>query len=218
METKLGTPLLNTVSDADDGFDDGSDTIAVGAGALGGVARGQAEDSPSYAILARHGLICARYRVMSVNNLDVTPPNTTRNEHTWQVGLSLLCTPLCGPCVFKALVHRFEVPSGHVRPVEDGRGAYYFAGPGLHSIVDLYTRLPRASVPISSGVITHGDRTIVTVEQGYIGFAKDKGQPVLLPRDVAAAALLPVIATRVVLVREGVEPPDADTARQGHFP
>ena len=93
METKLGTPLLNTVSDADDGFDDGSDTIAVGAGALGGVARGQAEDSPSYAILARHGLICARYRVMSVNNLDVTPPNTTRNEHTWQVGLSLLCTP-----------------------------------------------------------------------------------------------------------------------------
>ena len=104
METKLGTPLLNTVSDADDGFDDGSDTIAVGAGALGGVARGQAEDSPSYAILARHGLICARYRVMSVNNLDVTPPNTTRNEHTWQVGLSLLCTPLCGPCVFKALV------------------------------------------------------------------------------------------------------------------
>jgi len=33
----------------------------------------------------------------------------------------------------------------------------------------------------STGPILHGDRTIVVVEQGFIGFALDKGQPVLLP-------------------------------------
>ena len=31
------------------------------------------------------------------------------------------------------------------------------------------------------GHIAHGDRTIVIVEQGYIGYAMDNGQPVLLP-------------------------------------
>ena len=29
--------------------------------------------------------------------------------------------------------------------------------------------------------IVHGDRTLVVVEQGRIGYALDKGQPVLLP-------------------------------------
>ena len=29
--------------------------------------------------------------------------------------------------------------------------------------------------------ISHGNRTIVTVEQGYIGYAMDNGQPVLFP-------------------------------------
>ena len=31
------------------------------------------------------------------------------------------------------------------------------------------------------GHIQHGNRTIVIVEQGYLGLAMDNGQPVLLP-------------------------------------
>merc|ERR1719473_1979500 len=38
-----------------------------------------------------------------------------------------------------------------------------------------------ASRADETGPIIHGDRTIVVVEQGFIGFALDKGQPVLLP-------------------------------------
>ena len=36
-------------------------------------------------------------------------------------------------------------------------------------------------VQFGKATIVHGDRTLVVVEQGRIGYALDKGQPVLLP-------------------------------------
>ena len=52
--------------------------------------------------------------------------------------------------------------------------------PGMHNIRTLFMQQTGAPQPLR-GHIVHGNRTIVIVEQGYLGFAQDNGQPVLLP-------------------------------------
>jgi hypothetical protein len=62
----------------------------------------------------------------------------------------------------------------------DDNNNYLFAQPGLHNIFGFSMR--QVDKPkLLRGHITHGDRTIVIVEQGHVGFAVDNGQPVLLP-------------------------------------
>merc|ERR1711959_667574 len=53
-------------------------------------------------------------------------------------------------------------------------------GPGVHCRNNFFMRIHK-SVPVSQELISHGDRTIVTVKQGHIGYCEDMGQPVLLP-------------------------------------
>merc|ERR1719389_593672 len=60
------------------------------------------------------------------------------------------------------------------------RNEYLFALPGMHNISSCFIRVVSRPVPLR-GHITHGNRTIVIVEQGYIGYATDNGQPILLP-------------------------------------
>ena len=79
------------------------------------------------------------------------------------------------------LTKGFSVASGSLRKVYDGRGNYKFYGPGVHQILDPYYNVDRGNVLISSQLIQNGDRTIVTVDQGYIGFCMERGQPILLP-------------------------------------
>jgi hypothetical protein len=50
-----------------------------------------------------------------------------------------------------------------------------------HQILDAYYSVDRENVQISSQVILNGDRCIVTVDQGFIGYCMERGQPVLLP-------------------------------------
>ena len=57
---------------------------------------------------------------------------------------------------------------------------YLFAQPGMHNISSVFLRV--ASEPVKlRGHIKHGNRTITIIEQGYVGYAQDNGQPVLLP-------------------------------------
>merc|ERR1719389_1356583 len=50
----------------------------------------------------------------------------------------------------------------------------------MHNITSLFLRQTKEPTPLR-GHIKHGNRTIVIVEQGYIGYATDNGQPVILP-------------------------------------
>merc|ERR1719408_782900 len=50
----------------------------------------------------------------------------------------------------------------------------------MHNIKTCFMRQSGSALPLR-GHITHGNRTIVIVEQGYLGYAQDNGQPVLLP-------------------------------------
>ena len=50
----------------------------------------------------------------------------------------------------------------------------------MHNIYGLTNHESGRPMPLI-GHIVHGNRTIVIVEQGHIGYATDNGQPVLLP-------------------------------------
>merc|ERR1719408_696817 len=67
--------------------------------------------------------------------------------------------------------------------VMNERNEYLFMQPGMHNIATCFMHQSGSPKPLR-GHITHGNRTIVIVEQGYLGFAQDNGQPVLLPPGV----------------------------------
>jgi len=72
------------------------------------------------------------------------------------------------------------VPAGHVGLLMNDRNEYLFAQPGMHNIASCFIRVVSKPVALR-GHIQHGNRTIVIVEQGFIGYATDNGQPILLP-------------------------------------
>jgi hypothetical protein len=65
-----------------------------------------------------------------------------------------------------SFVKGFVVPSGFLALVEDGRGSYLFYGEGVHLITDPFFKVNLPYQRISSDVMLHGDRALVTVEQG----------------------------------------------------
>ena len=131
------------------------------------------EDSPSYDILNTHNMLTKKYRVASEKELLLTPPNSTREFNTM---MNMLCC-CCGDLLFKG----FEVPSGTIKTAYDGRGEYKFFGPGVHRVLDPYYKVSKNVVALTVPKIVYGDTYIITVQQGYIGYCMERGQPVLLP-------------------------------------
>ena len=90
----------------------------------------------------------------------------------------------CYFCVFGVPVYHltheeFFVPAGHVGLLMNENNEYLFAEPGMHNIRSCFIK--KKGIKALRGHISHGNRTIVIIEQGYIGYAMDNGQPVLLP-------------------------------------
>jgi len=129
------------------------------------------EDTAAYQVLRAHGLLDCSYRIDSYTQIDAVPPNATRGNNLL---LKLGCLPFS--CLFKT----FEVDAGTLRLVSDGRGAFSFYGEGVHRICDpFYVVGPVRKY--QNEIIQHGDLTLAVVNQGQIGYATDKGQPILLP-------------------------------------
>jgi len=152
-------------------------------------------ETPAYKVLRRHHLLNADFAVRHVSEdgheLGAKIGTSTALKNAL---LNIFCCPL--GCLFKT----FTTKQGTIQLVEDGRGNFLFYGAGVHLICDPFYTVhpharefgnPTAGMGVqrdrnrkggdSTGPILHGDRTIVVVEQGFIGFALDKGQPVLLP-------------------------------------
>ncbi|GMI01293.1 hypothetical protein TrST_g11739 [Triparma strigata] len=129
------------------------------------------EDTPAYQVLQQHGLLDSSYRVPTAAEVDAVEQNST----PW---INCFFRSLC--CFCPCLVKTFTVPDGHVMPVYDGRGGYHFHGTGNHLILDPFYSYDKVQ---SYGVntIVHGDRSLLVIEQGKIGLALNKGQPILLP-------------------------------------
>merc|ERR1719174_2583530 len=58
-------------------------------------------------------------------------------------------------------------------------GTYFFYGQGVHRISRLFIQIEK-DISLTESRIEHGNCAIVTVPQGFVGLALDRGQPILL--------------------------------------
>merc|ERR1712054_88996 len=127
------------------------------------------EGSPAYAALEH--LLTTKYRIERAEDINTIAPNASRGGN-----MAVRCAIL--PRLLG--VRTFEVPKGQIRLADDGSGNYEIYGPGVHRRANMFMSLGK-NIDVVGEVIRHGDRTIVTVKQGHIGYCEDMGQPVLLP-------------------------------------
>ena len=66
-------------------------------------------------------------------------------------------------------------------PLEDGQGGFLLAGQGVHRIVSPFITQSQETFNYAEGLLSHGDWCLVVIDQGFVGLAMDKGQPILLP-------------------------------------
>mmetsp|Transcript_59491 Transcript_59491/g.134295 ORF Transcript_59491/g.134295 Transcript_59491/m.134295 type:complete len:474 (+) Transcript_59491:54-1475(+) len=122
--------------------------------------------SPAYRVLSENHLLESKYRIQNSSAIPLTPGNSSRLQNTLTC-----CIGCCGK--------QFVVPEGSLRPASSGDGQFFFYGPGVHSVANCYVSLSQ-KVPLTTTHIINGNQGIVTVQQGFIGLAEDRGQPVLL--------------------------------------
>lgn len=104
-------------------------------------------------------------------------------------------------CIFNTEI---IVPPGQVCCFVDSDNNYLFAKPGVHNITDPFLKRIGNPLSIQHTVVTHGNRTVVTVPQGKLGFAEDMGQPVLLPPGLHAWVSETLQFKRIVSLDEHV--------------
>jgi len=141
------------------------------------------EDTPAYEVLKNHGVLCTKYRRSNIEAIftgkDVKA-NSSKSNDIMEKLKSCYCIPVLGCCIYGSTHIETFVPAGHVGFLMNERNEYLFMQPGMHNIKSCFLRMSEEPKPLR-GHIQHGNRTIVIVEQGFLGYAQDNGQPVLLP-------------------------------------
>jgi len=132
------------------------------------------ESSPAYRALSESNLIENRYRVRRTAELDLIKANSTMGSNS-----TLQIVTGCGCC--GCAMQFFAVKSGHIRKATHKDGRYLLYGEGVHSIATPFLFVEHYDVPLTTDHIIHGTKVIVTVQQGFVGLAMDRGQPLLLP-------------------------------------
>eukprot|EP00927_Polykrikos_kofoidii_P037075 TRINITY_DN3124_c0_g1_i1.p1 TRINITY_DN3124_c0_g1~~TRINITY_DN3124_c0_g1_i1.p1 ORF type:complete len:531 (+),score=77.71 TRINITY_DN3124_c0_g1_i1:69-1661(+) len=131
------------------------------------------EQSPAYRALHENHLISNQYRVRRVEDLDLVVGNSTMPKSIFAQAIT------CSGCCF--LASFFQVNAGCVRRGKHSDGRYLLYGPGVHAILSPFISVEGRDIPLTNPSIIHGTKAIVLVEQGFIGLAMDRGQPLLLP-------------------------------------
>lgn len=137
------------------------------------------EQSPAYKALHDAGLIVHDYRVHSHEDLTLVRATSSISKNLGQRCTAYTAGLLVGGIIYDSFVKQFTVMEGYIRPAQHQDGSYFFYGPGVHRISGVFIKLGNP-VPLKTPKIIHGDRAIVTVAQGYIGLAQDRGQPIIL--------------------------------------
>lgn len=132
--------------------------------------------SPAYKVLVDNNMLTNDHRINDVKLVpDVIPFNSTPLEVFKRDTCGIFC---CTPMMCTSA---FEVPEGYLRPSEDGRGRFFFYGQGVHYIKSPFYRIHERNIAFTEKTILWGNMALVTIDQGFIGYAMDRGQPVLLP-------------------------------------
>jgi len=137
------------------------------------------EQSPAYKALHDAGLIVNTYKLGSIDELHVAAPNSSVEQNLSKRGMAYVLGLGVGGLAYDCVIKQFSVRAGCVRPATHKDGSYFFYGPGVHSVVGVFVTLQQ-EVPLTQAMIQHGNRAIVTVPQGFIGLAFDRGQPIIL--------------------------------------
>jgi len=130
--------------------------------------------SPAYHILVENNALEFKYILKNVKNVPQTKSNSTALQVALRNSFGFTC---CLPFWTTA----FEVPDGYMRPGEDGQGGYEFFSRGVHIVYSPFYRIHPRNTAFTEKAILHGNLALVTIDQGFIGYAMDRGQPVLLP-------------------------------------
>jgi len=143
------------------------------------------EDTPAYAILSRANMLESKYRKKTFDDIfekdDLRANSSNDNNMKQRCLYGYYCLPGIGCCLYKATHMELFVPAGHVGLLLDEQNNYILAEPGMHNINSIFTKHVGTQSLHSNKQVMHGNRTILVVEQGYVGLANDNGQPVLLP-------------------------------------
>eukprot|EP00927_Polykrikos_kofoidii_P037076 TRINITY_DN3124_c0_g2_i1.p1 TRINITY_DN3124_c0_g2~~TRINITY_DN3124_c0_g2_i1.p1 ORF type:complete len:544 (+),score=81.09 TRINITY_DN3124_c0_g2_i1:64-1632(+) len=132
------------------------------------------QQSPAYRALRENHLISNQYHVRRVEDLDLIAGNSTMTK---SVALRLVsCFGGCG-----LLASFFQVSAGCVRKGTHSDGRYLLFGEGVHVYVSPFVSVESDDIPLTTPSILHGTKAITMVEQGFVGLAMDRGQPLLLP-------------------------------------
>ena len=141
------------------------------------------EDTPAYRALKDANVLETKYRRKSVDDIftgvDIVATANKGSNLRSRCLHGYYCLPGVGCCLYHSTHLELFVPAGHVGLLMDEQNRYLFAQPGMHNIQSIYVR--SVGTQALRGLIQHGNRTIVIVEQGFLGYARDNGQPVLLP-------------------------------------
>lgn len=140
----------------------------------------QQEQSPAYRALHDAGLIVSTYRKKNASALDLVQANAALVSNLGARSLAYVGGLVVGGLVYDCLMKQFTVRSGEVQPATHSDGTYFFYGPGVHRIAGIWIKLETPQ-PVTNPRIEHGNCAIVTVPQGSVGLAFDRGQPILLP-------------------------------------
>eukprot|EP01064_Diplonema_japonicum_P019113 TRINITY_DN27810_c0_g1_i1.p1 TRINITY_DN27810_c0_g1~~TRINITY_DN27810_c0_g1_i1.p1 ORF type:complete len:475 (+),score=135.82 TRINITY_DN27810_c0_g1_i1:46-1470(+) len=143
-------------------------------------AGGRFEDMPCYKVLSKAGLLECKYRVGHGDNVEAQISARHREEFLRANSSGWKNWCLRASCnLFSLFLTTFEVPSGHVMKIKDGSGEFLLAGEGPHCYFSPFITT-HGPLDLSSS-LQWGDWSVAVVEQGCIGLALDKGNPVLLP-------------------------------------
>mmetsp|Transcript_7285 Transcript_7285/g.9910 ORF Transcript_7285/g.9910 Transcript_7285/m.9910 type:complete len:546 (-) Transcript_7285:197-1834(-) len=145
------------------------------------------EDTPAYAALQSYGLLNTSFRKGHFDDIfeenDLKPNSSHSRAFLKRLAWGVHWTPGCGWMLYNTFNTEVTVPPGCVCCFTNSENEYLFARPGVHAITDPFLKkvgFPTL-VPATGEVIRHGNRVIVTIPQGRLGYATDMGQPVLLP-------------------------------------
>eukprot|EP00586_Coscinodiscus_wailesii_P019336 CAMPEP_0172499342 /NCGR_PEP_ID=MMETSP1066-20121228/125894_1 /TAXON_ID=671091 /ORGANISM="Coscinodiscus wailesii, Strain CCMP2513" /LENGTH=644 /DNA_ID=CAMNT_0013273035 /DNA_START=43 /DNA_END=1977 /DNA_ORIENTATION=- len=151
-----------------------------------------AEDTPAYRALRKFGLLNTRYRKDNFEDIfretDLTPRSSHFDNLTKRMQWGVYWTPGCGFIVYNLFNTEITIPPRHICRFVDNDDNYLFAKPGVHNVRDPFLKQVGYPVDVTTAgdddddaAIEHGNRTVVTVPQGKLGYASDRGEAVLLP-------------------------------------
>lgn len=122
-------------------------------------------------MLGDNNLLTTQYRRNDVDQIFTGLDMKSNTDQVANIRLRCLHCAYCLPCIYHCTHTELFVPAGHVGLLMDEQNRYLFAQPGMHNIKSCFTRVTSPPVHLRN-VIKHGNRTIVIVEQGYIGYVE----------------------------------------------